>query len=113
MPPALLDAITFRGDAFSLQELQPSEDKINFSLISNNYDDLDIVLYTMAMLAASAHIRGSGRYGSATADELIAFAKEDWQTELIDYASDYSERVRNDYQAFLNDYNNGFFSDAF
>jgi uncharacterized protein (DUF2252 family) len=110
VPPALLDTITFRGEAFSLQELQPSEDKINFSLIRNNYADLNIVLYTMAMLTASTHIRGSGRNGSAIADELIAFAKEDhWQRELIDYARDYSEQVKNDYQSFLSDYNNKVF----
>lgn len=108
VPPALLDTTVFRGDTYSLQELQPSEDKIDFTLIRDRFEDIQSVVNNMAMLTASAQLRGSGWKGSAIADELIAFGNNhQWQNAIIDYGKHYAEQVKKDYKEFKEDFKKG------
>ena len=110
IPPALLSEIDFQGETYVFQEMQPSQDKIKFELIEENYGDLENVIKDMALLAASSQIRSSGMQGSAVIDELTSFAQAgDWQETLLKYAMDYSKQVSKDFNQFLSDYKKGEF----
>lgn len=108
--PALLSTFTFQGTPFVVQEMQPVEDKIDFSLIKNRYRDVCEVITAMAILTASGQLRSCSRQGSATADELIEFGKtKGTNSQVIDYAIAYAEKVKSDYNNFLKFYNEGYF----
>jgi hypothetical protein len=56
----------------------------------------------MGRVIAWAQLRSSGRQGSATADELIAFAgASGWKRQLIDYGRSYEIQVQRDYKRFV------------
>jgi uncharacterized protein (DUF2252 family) len=98
----------FKDDAYTVQEMQPMEDKINFELIKDRYKDIDQVISDMALLTASAQLRSGGRHGSAIIDELIAFGNDTrWRQDVIDYARQYTRTVKKDYKTFLKDYKKG------
>lgn len=102
---SLKGTTVFKGDTYTVQEMQPMEDKINFELIKDRFKDLDQVISDMAMLTASAQLRSGGRQGSAIIDELIAFGNDTkWHQGVIDYAKAYSKTVQKDYAAFVKDY---------
>src|SRR6185312_12957460 len=103
--PALLGATVFKGDSFIVQEMQPTEDRIDFELIKNKYPEIDLVMSDMAVLAASSQLRSGGRLGSAITDELICFGNGDtWQEKLLDYALRYASRVKKDYKQYVEFY---------
>jgi uncharacterized protein (DUF2252 family) len=103
-PPALLSTILFKEKYFIVQELQPEKDSIDFKLLRNRYRDMCRVIIDMGILTASSQLRSSGRKKSATADELIAFAtREDWQEKTLQYASDYSVKIKSYYKDFVAD----------
>ncbi len=102
--PALLSTSVFRGKSFIMQEMQPAKDSINFRLLRDRYRDMYSVIDSMAMLTASAQLRSSGQGGSATTDELKAFGLEEgWQEAVLKYAGQYALRVKEYYEAFLDD----------
>lgn len=110
MPCALLSYTIFKGDSYVMKEMQPTEDKIKFRLIQDQYRDIYQVIDDMALLTASAHIRSSGRSGSAIADELIEFGQgTDWQPSLIDYAQEYFKKVKKDYKIFKEGFESGLY----
>ena len=81
--------------------MQPTKDSINFKLIKKEYRNIYQVIDDMAMLTASSQLRSSGRQGSATTDELIAFGKDDsWQQAILDYSLKYSHQVQSYYRQF-------------
>jgi uncharacterized protein (DUF2252 family) len=105
MAPALLSTSHFRGESFVMQEMQPTKDSINFKQLKKEYRNIYQVIDDMGMLTASAQIRSSGRQGSANADELMKLGEDKgWQEKLLQYAIDYSHKVRKDYLNFLKDY---------
>jgi uncharacterized protein (DUF2252 family) len=109
--PALLSTIDFKKDSYVVKELQPLEDKIDFSIIKDYYKDIRLVIEDMALLTASAQLRSSGREGSAIADKLIAFGQDTkWHQPILDYAVNYAKQVKKDYAAFLKAYKEGYFS---
>ena len=106
--PALLGSTVFNGAPYVLQEMQPTEDRINFEVIKDHQNDINQVIHDMAMLTASAQLRSSGRQGSAIADELIAFGKNtDWPKGILNYAVKYAKQVKIDYQAYVKGYKAG------
>ncbi|WP_448701486.1 DUF2252 domain-containing protein [Mucilaginibacter sp. AW1-3] len=108
--PALLSVINFRGDSYLIQEMQPTEDRIDFNVIKDRYRDIYQVVDDMAALSASAHLRSSGRQGSAITDDLMAFGDNgSWQDELIKYSKNYAKQAKEDYKKFLKDYKKGVF----
>jgi uncharacterized protein (DUF2252 family) len=108
--PALLSVTNFRDDSYLIQEMQPTEDRIDFDLIKERYRDIYQVIDDMAILAASAHLRSSGRQGSAIADDLIAFGgKTDWHDSQIAYSKKYAKQAKKDYKEFMSDYKKGIF----
>jgi len=107
---SLLSSTLFKGEPFVIQELQPVKDAIKFKLIRDQYRDIHQVIDDMAVLAASAQLRSGGMNGSATIDELKAFGNNiNWQQPLFDYCFKYGNKVKTDYQQYLEDYKNGVF----
>ena len=108
---AHLSSTIFDNEPYIIKELQPIEDKIDFNIIKNSKRDIAQIIADMAILVASAQIRSTGRQGSATTDDLIAFGADDsWHTGLLNYAEEYAKTVKHDYDAFLSDYNSGLLS---
>jgi uncharacterized protein (DUF2252 family) len=106
--PALQGTTIFKDEPYTLQAMQPTEDKINFELIKDAYRDIYQVIDDMAMLTASAQLRSGGRQGSAIIDELIAYGEDtEWQQVLIDYALKYAKQVKRDYKEYMKDYKKG------
>jgi uncharacterized protein (DUF2252 family) len=106
--PAMLSAIIFKDEPYLLKQMQPTEDKMNFEVIKDRFKDIDKVINDMAVLTASAQLRSSGRQGSAIADELIVFGKnEEWQKVLLNYALKYSTQVKKYYTEFMAGYKKG------
>jgi uncharacterized protein (DUF2252 family) len=104
IPPAQLSTLCFQGEYYLMQELQPTKDRINFKLIDHNVKTVWSMVADMAMLTASAHLRGVSRKGSCSADELIAFGKSNnWQNEIINYAWRYKRKVIGDWLEFKNE----------
>ncbi len=104
--PALLGTGVFKDEPFIIQQMQPTEDKIRLELIKYQYQNIHLVIEDMAQLTASAQLRSTGRQGSAITDELIYFAQNgDWH-QVLDYAKNYSQQVKSDFEKFKIDYNN-------
>ncbi len=100
-PPALLSVLESPTQSYVLRELQPTNDKIDFTPLMNEPKLTQQLIGTLAELTAWGHLRSSGRQGSAIADELITFAQADgWQSEILSYALDYATQVQQDYKIF-------------
>ncbi len=107
---ALLGTTIFCGDSYVLQEMQPTEDTINFELIKDRYRDIYQVIDDMALLTASSQLRCSGRQNSAIADQLIDFGQNDqWQEAILNYSLKYSKQVKKDYDQYMTAYKKGRF----
>jgi uncharacterized protein (DUF2252 family) len=99
--PALLRPVRFDGTSWILRELQPSEDRVAFDAARERPHELVHLAGTLGNLTAWAHLRSSGRAGSATADALIGFAeKRGWIGKTRAYAKRYAARVMQDWKAF-------------
>jgi len=100
--PALLDAVKIGRGGYVLRELQPSKDRLTLKDARGHPRRLRSVIETMGRVTAWAQLRSSGRQGSATADDLIAFADTSgWQRRLIDYGRSYAAQVERDYKVFV------------
>jgi uncharacterized protein (DUF2252 family) len=110
VPEALLTTTVFRSEAFKIQEMQPTEDKVEFHQVKDDLESMAYVLKDMASLTASAQLRSSGRQGSAIADELISFGKTtNWQSALLAFARSYAQQVKEYYRQYLADYQHNCF----
>ena len=74
--PSLLSAHSYRGGSFLMKQLQPTADRLDLAAICSSSAAFDIVIESMARLTAWGHLRGSGRKGAASGDDLIAAAEE-------------------------------------
>ena len=100
-PPALLAAIELNGGSYSLRELQPTQDKITLKAGKISLTQLEKLIDTMAQVTAFAHLNSSGKLGSTTQQDLIAFGnRSDWQKEVLLYTSNYAQQVQLDYRDF-------------
>jgi uncharacterized protein (DUF2252 family) len=100
-PPAILAAIEFDQVSYLVRELQPTQDKIDFKPSKIGRLQLEQLIDTLGKVTAFAHLHGSGRLGAASSTELIDFgASLDWQSAVINYASNYAQQVQLDYQSF-------------
>ena len=106
--PALLTAVTMRGDSFVLRELQPLQDRMRMEAWRGNVENLRDAMTTMGHVTGWAALRASGRQGSAVADDLIAFATEiGWRREVIEMAKRVSERTFAEWRTFRADQKSG------
>jgi len=110
-PPALLADITMRRKSFILKELQPSADRINYTIFSGNVKKLKNMLEDMAAISAWDTLRTGGRQGSAIADEFIYFAKSasSLKKNLLDAAFGYINTLDQYYKAYVRAYDKGEF----
>ncbi|MGN7988800.1 DUF2252 domain-containing protein [Pedobacter sp. 22226] len=105
---SLLSTSTFKSEDYVIQELQPVKDTLKFKLIREEYRKLFQVIDDMGMLTASSQLRSSGMDGTATKDELKAFAiNKGWQQQILDIAIEQAALVCADFGAFQQDYRNG------
>jgi uncharacterized protein (DUF2252 family) len=107
-PPALLAAVEFAGKSFTVCELEPTQDRVSLASCDGDLKRMRPILETMGELTAWSQLRGGGRQGSATADELIAFAERPkWRRDMLRVAQDFHDRVVADYQDYCAAYNRG------
>jgi uncharacterized protein (DUF2252 family) len=110
VPMAFLHPVMLGKHAGVLRELQPSEDRVSLGRSRQTLGDLQKLVAAMGTLVASAQLRGSGRQGSAIADELIAFGQRSkWKRTLLDAARDSETQLRRDWKAYCK----GFDDNAF
>jgi uncharacterized protein (DUF2252 family) len=107
--PALLSTMDIGGRHFIVKELQPMEDKLNLAQFQGKAKRCAQFIGTTGSLCAWGNLRSSGRQGSATADQLIAFAAKapDWKKYVADYASKYAAKVHRDHVIFTNSWRKG------
>ena len=100
--PALLHAKKIGRGGYVLHELQPSNDRLSLKDARRNRHHLRSAAKAMGRVTAWAQLRSSGRQGSATADDLVAFAEASgWKRRLIDYGRSYETMVQADYKQFV------------
>jgi uncharacterized protein (DUF2252 family) len=98
--PAHLSALRIASHCYVLKELQPREDRLDLSQLKGEAA-FEQALANMAQVSAWALLRSGGREGSAYADQWIRFAsKRKWRKSILQYADDYSSRVRKDWKVF-------------
>ena len=113
IPMAFLHAVAIGGADYVLRELQPGEDRVELDRARDSLDHVRGVLGTMGELAAWAQLRASGRQGSATADELVAFGSAThWRTKLVDVARACAAQVESDWTTFSAAFDDGVFATA-
>jgi len=84
---AFLHPVKLAGRPCILKGLQPSEDRVAIGEWGKKLDRLKEVVGAMGRVLAWDQLRACGRSGSASADELIAFAQRgDWVTQMLDAA---------------------------
>jgi uncharacterized protein (DUF2252 family) len=100
--PAMLDVIKIGRGGFVLRELQPTTDRLSLKDARDNPRHLRSAAKAMGHVTAWAQLRSSGRQGSGTADDLIAFAgASGWRRRLIAYGQSYDTQVQSDYKQFV------------
>lgn len=111
-PPALLADIHIGNKDFVLKELQPTADRIDYTLFKGNIKKLKNMLEDMAAISAWDTLRTGGRQGAATNDEFIRFAANEQllKNELVESASAYSETISFYHQSFCKAYDKGYFT---
>lgn len=98
---AFLHAVHVDGQPCILRGLQASEDRVAIGEWGKKLDRLQDVVATMGRILAWDQLRASGRSGSASADELIAFAAgDDWAPQLLAAANAMNQLSRQQWQAF-------------
>ncbi len=99
--PAFLSPFHHQHEWYVVRAIQPTADKIT---VDNSWKPgglIDQYLSDLALLTASAHLRSSGRYGAATADDLKAFAEDSsWELPLVQWIQQYAVQVSKDYTVF-------------
>ncbi|HSD37424.1 MAG TPA: DUF2252 family protein [Rhodocyclaceae bacterium] len=109
MPVAFLHALrggNTRNDAsFVLRLLQPGQDRVELEHCRNRPKRLARLLATMAQTLAWAQLRGCGRQGAATVDELITFAQQKpWRKQLLTLARQCARQVEADWRDYAKAY---------
>ncbi len=98
--PAPLEVIIKDTVSFTVREIQPVQEKITVEQF-HGLSDLQESIEVLGKLTAWAHLRGCGRQGAASADDLIALAGQSaWQSDVLRYALDYAKQIIADYKTF-------------
>lgn len=98
---AFLHAVKLDGLPCILRGLQPSEDRVSIGAWGKKLDRLKEVVSTMGRILAWDQLRACGRSGSASADELIAFAQRTgWMAEILDAATEMTQLTQQHWEIF-------------
>src|SRR5262249_26307433 len=107
-PPALLSPFQMGHKHYILRELQPMADRVDLTTWGGKVQRLEKFVHTVADVLAWGQLRSSGRQGSATSDELIAFAStQDWQSQLMHSAQKSAARVEAEFKVYSKAYDHG------
>ncbi|MDD2990502.1 MAG: DUF2252 family protein [Zoogloea sp.] len=109
VPMAFLEPVRFRKRSYMLRALQPSEDRVSLDVARSGEGAVAKVLASMGAIVASAQLRSSGRDGSAIADTLIGYAGECQRKALLDAAQECAAQLRQDWEAYVEAYDDGAF----
>ena len=99
-PPMLFDAVHFRGKAWLIRELQPTEDQVKLSKYADDRKALKALLAGMGRVTASMHLRGCAKQGAASVAALRRWAEIPWTGVIGRYAEDYAAKVREDFSVW-------------
>jgi uncharacterized protein (DUF2252 family) len=98
---AFLQTASLDGLPCILRGLQASEDRVAIGEWGKKLERLQEVVACMGKILAWDQLRASGRSGSASADELIAYAgRDDWAAELLAAAETMNQLTQQQWQAF-------------
>lgn len=98
---AFLHPVKLDGLSCILKGLQPTEDRVAIGEWGKKLDRLKEVVSIMGRILAWDQLRASGRSGSASADELIAFAQRgDWMAEMLDAANEMTLTTQQHWKIF-------------
>ena len=91
--------------------MQPSADRINYTLFAGNTKKLKIILDDMGSICAWSNLRSGGRDGSAIADKLISFVgkNDKFKKELIENARQTLNDTNKYYKEYCKAYDKGYF----
>jgi len=102
--PALFAPVMMNGRGHVLRELQPLQDRMRMDAWRGDVGNLADAMTTMGRVTAWAALRGSGRQGSAIADDLILFAKErGWRRAVLAMARRVADRTLSEWRLFSAD----------
>jgi len=106
---AFLEAIDWQGSSYILRGLQPSEDRVSLCAPDADLHGIREAIRAMAGVMASAHLRSSGREGSAIADEFVAFGSSvsAWKAPMLIEAQQMARQVKADFKIFAAAYDAG------
>ncbi len=108
--PGGLGTLTISNKWYFTRWVQPEADKIGFDYFIKEKEEHPSLLQTLGQLTASAQLRGSGRYHSATADDLVAFGRDNkWQDALLNIAQKMIQQTEDNYAAYCKDYDANYF----
>lgn len=103
--PALLGAVAVGKRSYLIREMQPTADRVDVSALNGKPRTLTALIRTQAEVSAWGHLRGSSRYGAASADALADFAaRAAWRRQVMACARDAHQRVVQQWQAYAEDY---------
>ena len=103
--PAMLHAKSIGRRGYVLREIQPSKDRLRIEDAKGKQHHIRSAARVMGEVTAWAQLRSSGRQGSATTDDLIAFAgRRGWKKGVVGYARAYAKQVERDYKKFVAHY---------
>lgn len=89
--PRFIGTLLIGDDRYVLKQLQPSSQKIDYSLCHKKMKNVETVMSTMAQALASAQLRSASRKGSADVETLMKFSLQSlWQANLVQAAVDYT-----------------------
>lgn len=98
---AFLEPVVFGGQGYVLRELMPREDRVRLERYSGKEEAFRQLLLDEARVLAWGHLRGSGRKGSATTDELQEFCCDAaWPQVALDWAQQFAKQARAEWEAF-------------
>jgi uncharacterized protein (DUF2252 family) len=107
---AFLHPLQQGKQSYVLRALQPSEDRVVLDGSGRGATGLTGVIRLMGQCTAWAHLRSSGREGSAIADELIEFGQaRRWRKTLLSTAAHCAEQVAQDWAVYAQAFDDGAF----
>ena len=107
---AFLHPIVVEGRSYVLRALQPSEDRVPLIEHRSHIDHLVGLVQVMGQCVAWAHLRSTGRQGSAITDALIGFSeKKKWRETLLDSVYEFAIQGQNDWKTYSEAYDDGAF----
>ncbi|UVH59344.1 DUF2252 domain-containing protein [Variovorax paradoxus] len=106
---AFLHPIVDGKSSYVLRDLQPSEDRVTLDVRHTGLDQVRDVIGEMGQMMAWAHLRSSGRQGSAIADALVDFgaSAKSWRRDLLDAAHQCAAQVESDWEVYCEAYDAG------